>query len=128
MDQPDILSLANPDQHTIHCLIDPPPCLNSPFEVLTPPQEGQTNWTRAYTLDERSKGFVVNIIKVVGVCNTCSNTGSLEAGFSARMAGTVVAMANPATGAGPVISLQFAEPILPEPEEMGNSMVGDTFR
>ena len=35
LDAPSIVTLEEPDQHSVHCLIDVPSCVNSPYEVRT---------------------------------------------------------------------------------------------
>lgn len=101
---PPLPTLVDADKHTVHCLIDVPSCLNSPFEVLIDPQGSSTNYTRGYVLDDASKAAMVDLAKRVGECDTCTGQGSLAAGFRARMTAEVVALADEATGTPPVIS------------------------
>jgi hypothetical protein len=121
LDMQDVVALENPDKHTVHCLIDPPPCSESPYEILMDPPAGESTWIRAYTLDDASKDMMVSIIKRVGKCDLCTGEGELEAGFRAKMTITVVGEADAESGAGPLVSVMMAEPILPTE----TYMVGD---
>lgn len=127
LDMPDVNALENPDEHTIHCLVDPPVCRESPFEVLLPPLEGETEYQRAFTLDEPSKAFVLRVLKVVGICELCMGTGTLEKGFQARIKANIVhPFRNSTSGSGPLIRLLLADSMLPEEPEMMSYQVGDT--
>ena len=111
----DLPSLEQPEKHTIHCLIDPPPCISSPFEVLLDPLEGETMHQRGYTLDQESKDFFVDIIKTVGVCDECTGEGTLVEGFRAALVATIGdASRNETSGSGPLISVSTGEAVLPE--------------
>ena len=111
----DLPSLEQPEKHTIHCLIDPPPCISSPFEVLLDPLEGETVHQRGYTLDQESKDFFVDIIKTVGVCEECTGEGTLLEGFRASLVARIDdASRNETSGSGPLISVSTGEAVVPE--------------
>mmetsp|Transcript_5267 Transcript_5267/g.9346 ORF Transcript_5267/g.9346 Transcript_5267/m.9346 type:complete len:1208 (+) Transcript_5267:170-3793(+) len=118
-------SLEQPELHTVHCLIDPPPCIGSPFEVLLPPAEGESTYIRGYTLDDPSKEQIVEVIKEVGVCDTCNGGGSLVEGFKADLTAIVVdSQRNETAGAGPVISV--TEVMANLPADVGDDTGMDT--
>jgi hypothetical protein len=106
--------LENANQHTVHCLIDEPDCLNSPFELLLDPLSLGGPYTRGYTLDETSKTqIIVPLIQKVGICQTCSEFGVLQEGFRVRLTATVLDLGDATTGAGPLIQVTDAFPVLP---------------
>ncbi|CAB9522088.1 thaumatin-like protein [Seminavis robusta] len=106
--------LANADNHTVRCLVDPPPCIASPWEVLIDPVSSGGNWTRGFTLDNDSKQILVDLTKQVGDCTTCTGEGTLKEGFRAKITATIVDnQRNLTSGSGPLISVSEAVPILP---------------
>ncbi|CAB9496618.1 Eukaryotic cytochrome b561 [Seminavis robusta] len=116
-------SLANADKHTVHCLVDPPQCFASPWEVLIDPASPDGNWTRGFTLDPDSKQILVDLAKQVGDCTDCTGEGSLKEGFRAMITATVVDnQRNLTSGSGPLISVTEAVPILSERDSLA---VGD---
>lgn len=115
LDQPDLVALEHPDKHTVHCLIDAPPCIATPFEILSDPAEGETEWGRAFVLDEASKDAVVALAKTIGgpSCTECNGEGHLRAGFRVRVEGSVTALADDATGVPATLSVSRVQAVFP---------------
>jgi hypothetical protein len=85
LDKPGI-PLLHPEEHTIHCLLDPPMCIAS-LEVLAPPAEVGGNYTRAAMLDAAGSVLIAEYGKAIGAgCNGC--VGDQEAGLNATIFGT----------------------------------------
>lgn len=50
LDAPDIVTLQNPEKHSIHCLVDVDECVDSGYSILSPPKEPGLNYTVKYLL------------------------------------------------------------------------------
>jgi len=86
------VTLEQPDQHSVHCLVDVGSCIRSPFEVLIDPVEGSSMYSRGFRLTETSKDKMIALAQSVGSCSTCVNgynSAMLRKGFRAVMKGTV---------------------------------------
>ena len=95
LDAPNIRTLEGPDKHSIHCLVDVGPCLNSQFEILTPPTSQDSNkYERSWRLlDDDSQSILVDLARSIGSCSTCNggyNSGGQRSGFKAVMDATIV--------------------------------------
>mmetsp|Transcript_21414 Transcript_21414/g.36482 ORF Transcript_21414/g.36482 Transcript_21414/m.36482 type:complete len:214 (-) Transcript_21414:1243-1884(-) len=79
------------DIHTIHCLVDVDWCVDSGYEVLTPPETPGEEFGRAFELDATGIELTLAEARRVGKCNTCDqgNRGEQRAGFQATYVGTV---------------------------------------
>src|SRR3569832_2019332 len=73
-DNPTVVTLQEPQVHSVHCLIDVPNCLASPYEILTDPPSGSDMFVRAWTLSSSAKEAVLAVARAEGVCGTCSGT------------------------------------------------------
>jgi hypothetical protein len=90
-DNPSIVTLEGPMEHSVHCLLDVPECINTPFEILLPPSAGGGGlYSRGYRLDDDTKAEVVALGKQEGVCGDCDSTGTIEKGFTVVVQGQVV--------------------------------------
>jgi len=105
-------TLKQPEQHSVHCLLDVGVCTNdaSPFEVLTDPEEVGGTYTRGYRLTDKSKKDMIALGRRVGSCSTCDSgydNGKQTYGLRAVMKGTVVDLNNNKNGvdAPPVIEV-----------------------
>eukprot|EP00419_Tripos_fusus_P012797 CAMPEP_0172668790 /NCGR_PEP_ID=MMETSP1074-20121228/9275_1 /TAXON_ID=2916 /ORGANISM="Ceratium fusus, Strain PA161109" /LENGTH=355 /DNA_ID=CAMNT_0013485477 /DNA_START=70 /DNA_END=1137 /DNA_ORIENTATION=+ len=88
LDNPSIVTLEEPDKHTVHCLVDVSACFNSGYEILAPGSIGGTPYTRAFELDSPGNANVIALARETGDCSTCTGNGMLKAGFSATVVGT----------------------------------------
>lgn len=133
-DNPSVVTLANPERHSVHCLVDVTQCLASPFEVLfeLPEPEGNIRFSRGWRLDDQSKEEILTLARAVGRiaaspgCTTCTedNGGSLDNGFHAGMVATVVSLSS---GNDPaVISISRAEHSSQEALFCGANGAGNT--
>lgn len=52
MDNQDVETLVSPFLHSVHCLVDVPPCFNSRFNLLVDPQEEGENYKVGYYLSD----------------------------------------------------------------------------
>lgn len=98
LDNPTVDPLEGPDRHSVHCLIEVSSCVNSRFEILGDPVQGQTTTTTTYTrdwaLDDTTKETVIDLAKQYGRCPVvCTGSGTISRGFRVRMTATVVALA-----------------------------------
>lgn len=88
LDNPRIVTLEEPDKHSVHCLVDVSACFNSGYEILAPVSNGGTPYTRAFELDSPGNMKVIALARETGDCSTCTGNGMLKAGFSATVIGT----------------------------------------
>jgi hypothetical protein len=112
LDAPSVVTLQEPDLHSVHCLIDVPSCAQSNYEVLLDPAPGAEDpmYSRGFVLDEAGKEMLRSLAMEVGVCSECDGTGNWEFGFRAQIMGTVEELGM--DGEPPVISVQMARPVL----------------
>mmetsp|Transcript_29109 Transcript_29109/g.55192 ORF Transcript_29109/g.55192 Transcript_29109/m.55192 type:complete len:396 (+) Transcript_29109:589-1776(+) len=135
-DNPSVVSLAEPERHSVHCLVDVAPCLASPYEVLFAlPEASVTSdikHARGWRLDDSSKDQIIALARGVGriaaspTCTTCTEDsgGSLDNGFHAGMLATVV---TPSDGTNPaVITINRVEHSFPDTPFCGVNGVGNT--
>jgi hypothetical protein len=110
LDAPTIVTLEQPDMHSLHCLLDVPDCAGSNYEVLLDPASAGELYTRGFVLDDAGKALLTTLGKEVGdsSCTTCDGTGDMRTGFRAQIMGTITALG--ADGEPPVISVQMATP------------------
>ncbi|CAJ1959549.1 unnamed protein product [Cylindrotheca closterium] len=118
-----LVTLEEPDRHTVHCLVDVGICLDSAFEVLveSPNQASSTSaYTRGYRLDDGSKTDMISLARRVGSCSTCVNgydNSMLNRGFKAVMKVTVLDL-NPDDS-------QSAPPLIRVDERKDSSSLGN---
>jgi hypothetical protein len=93
MDNPSVITLKEPIKHSVHCMIDIPVCVKSPFEILTPPTMGGKLYKRAYRLNDSTKSKLVKLAKKVGECSTCSGTGTIKTGLKVVVKGKILYLA-----------------------------------
>lgn len=100
LDNNALTSLEHPAEHTIHCLVDPPQCASSDYEVLEDPAAGATH-CRAYRLDAAGKGMALALARASGQrsagCTTCTGEGTATKGFRATFFGEVAGTGSPPT-------------------------------
>ena len=87
LDNPDLGSLTNPDEHSVHCLVDIPICYDGGFELLVDPEAPDTTHCRAYTLDTTGRDMVLAHARAIGDCDTCGDQGMQEKGYRATISG-----------------------------------------
>jgi len=91
-----LVTLEEPDRHTVHCLVDVGVCVRTAFEVLVFSEPGSsTTYSRGYRLDDNSKADIMSLARSVGSCSTCTNgydSSKLNRGFRAVMKVTVLDM------------------------------------
>jgi hypothetical protein len=74
LDAPDVVTLQDPQLHSLHCLIDVPSCVSTDFNVLLNPTEtGDGMYRRGFVLDEPSKANAITLAKANGSCDDCDN-------------------------------------------------------
>lgn len=113
-DNPSIVSLEGPDQHSVMCLIDVPECAAGAYEVLLPPEGGSGNYSRGYQLDNSTKAELFALARSVGVCSSCTGSGTIERGLAIVVQGKVVTAAagdDPPTITGSVSLSNASSPV-----------------
>ena len=63
LDKPSIKTLENPYEHTIHCLIDVPQCIQSKYALLMAPKSTGGLWTVAYQLETEGTELIIEEAK-----------------------------------------------------------------
>ena len=99
LDNPTVFSLQEPEQHSLHCLVDVASCYTSPFEILV---GSGGSYSRGWRLDDAGRQAMVTLGRQVGSmslgCKECVNDGSdpmnmaftqQEKGFRAVVKATV---------------------------------------
>jgi hypothetical protein len=61
LDNPSIRTLEGAEQHSVHCLVDVPECITSPFEVLVDPHNDEPMYTRGWRLDDDTRAVVLEL-------------------------------------------------------------------
>ena len=93
-DNPRLLTLENPENHTVHCLVDLDFCVNSGYNILLPnPKFGQGSepkFAHALSLDPTGNGLVEKLAKEHGVCSECTGSGTIRAGLRFTYIGKVI--------------------------------------
>jgi hypothetical protein len=79
-------TLKNPEMHSVHCLVDVPPCFESPFNILIPPVEGSEYYTRGYYMTDNE--MLLSEGRLAGDCATCDG-GSIKKGLRLQVIGVV---------------------------------------
>ena len=60
LDKPRIKTLENPAEHTIHCLIDVPLCVDSGYALLAPPNDTISTYSVRYQLGSDLTNTIVS--------------------------------------------------------------------
>ena len=83
LDNANVRTLENPEQHSYHCMFDPSVCVESGYVILKEPTESGGLYTQAYALDDAGNDMLVTKGRAVGArngdtidCTTCSGTDS----------------------------------------------------
>ena len=63
LDKPSIKTLEKPYEHTIHCLIDIPQCIDSEYTLLLPPKAAGGLWTVDYQLGKEGTQLIIEEAK-----------------------------------------------------------------
>jgi len=92
-DNPGVVTLEGPDQHSVHCLVDVSPCVGSRFEVLQDPMTSGELYGRWYRVDDNT--ILTDLAREVGTggCSTCGSDGYISEGFRAEVVGTITTAA-----------------------------------
>lgn len=97
LDAPDVVTLLNPELHTLHCLLDVPPCFNSPFHILQPPAEGEEMYGTGWQVDDNelfmTEGRAQGSTDLG--CTTCPGDGMQRVGFAATVVGNIASLDPP---------------------------------
>ena len=95
LDAPGVVTLQNPEKHSVHCLVDVGVCVNSGYNILLPnPKFGQGSepkFVHALTLDEAGNDLVLKFARENGRdCSTCTGSGKIKAGLRLTYIGKVI--------------------------------------
>ena len=94
LDAPNVVTLQNPEKHSVHCLIDVDRCVNSGYNILLPnPKFGQGSkpkFVHALILDKTGNDLVLKFARENGVCSTCTKSGNITAGLRFTYIGKVI--------------------------------------
>ncbi|RHY97376.1 hypothetical protein DYB31_015420 [Aphanomyces astaci] len=60
MDNPTVKTLEGPEVHSIHCLVDLKPCVDSLYTLLAPPENGSKLYTVKYQLGAAGSALAKN--------------------------------------------------------------------
>ena len=94
MDRPSVKTLENPEEHSVHCLVDVGPCVGSAFHILEDnPPDLDTAYGPGWAVDDNR--LLVENAREVGKCGTCKGGGGLRDGYRAEVIGNVVSVDPP---------------------------------
>ena len=81
-------TLKQPENHSVHCLVEIPFCVDSGYEVLV--DVNASEYQRAVELDSTGNTMVRALATQVGGCGTCANpNGGQMYGFAATVVGVL---------------------------------------
>lgn len=94
MDRPSIVTLRNPESHSVHCLVDIRRCVDSDYEVLDLNTSNDANTTglhgRVLRVDGAGSSALRRLAQQHGRdCSTCDGGGTITQGFAASVFGVV---------------------------------------
>jgi len=92
LDAPNTKTLEEPNQHSVHCLVDVERCRVSGYEILVPTISGSPKYGRALSLDDTGNRKVIELARKVGMrgrCTSCNEDGKLEKGFRVTVTGVI---------------------------------------
>ena len=115
-DNQDLVTLENPDQHSVHCLVDVQSCVTSPWEILSDPMMGGDMMTygRTIRVDGESRDKLVDVAKDASSttanppCTECTGDGTLGRGLRTTVRGRLLNVGVPGTGVPPQVDLTTA--------------------
>jgi len=99
LDNPNAMTLKEPENHSIYCLVEAPPCPKNGYQVLADPCDGEGDHTIGFRLDDTET--VLDAIRAVGkkgvegssppTCDSCTNedADAPTHGYRATVRGTV---------------------------------------
>ena len=81
-------TLTQPENHSVHCLVEIPFCVDSGYEVLV--DVNASEYQRAVELDSTGNTMVRSLAIQVGRCGSCANrNGGQMYGFAATVVGVL---------------------------------------
>lgn len=94
LDDPSRITLEEPNEHSVHCLIEVPSCYTSEFEVLIDPGTNSMcpfsdMYSRGFTLDDNGRSMVIELAREIGICPRDCVGEQIEFGFRATIFGEV---------------------------------------
>ena len=94
LDDRSVVTLQNPEKHSVHCLVDVSLCFKSGYNILLPnPKFGQGSepkFVHAFTLDKTGNDLVVKFAQENGECDTCTGSGKIRTGLRFTYIGKVI--------------------------------------
>lgn len=90
-----LVTLEQPDRHSVHCLVEVGSCINdrSPFEVLVDPTSPGGRYSRGWRMTDAGKQDMIMLAQGIGSCRTCVNgydSSMQSSGFRAVLNATVL--------------------------------------
>ena len=97
LDAPDVHPLVSPWWKSLHCLLDVPQCIESPFHILEPPSTEGGNYSVGWQVDDNTKlleaGRALGSVELG--CTTCPGNGTQKMGVRAEVKGKVKSLGDP---------------------------------
>ena len=111
LDNPSVVTLEEPEQHSYHCLLDVPQCYESGYVVLTDKNEETGMHCLGYRLDDSEAIIAAGRAKgLMGFCSTCTGAqGNPEYGFRATIKGAVKELGDGTAGVSGTPLLEVTE-------------------
>lgn len=110
MDNPAYLTLGNPEEHSLHCLLDVSLCYESPYHILDDPQTGSNNSTMygpGWAVSNNT--LLIHAGRMIGSCATCDATGTRVKGLRMEIVGTVKTLDPPVIEVEDVLVLEAGQ-------------------
>ena len=111
MDNPTVITLEHPEEHSYHCTLDIDDCTESGYVVLTDKNEETGMHCLGFRLDDSAAIIAAGRAKgAQGFCSTCTGAqGNPEYGFRATIKGTVKELGDGTIGASGTPLLEVTE-------------------
>jgi len=97
LDAQSVATLENPEEHSVHCLVDVPRCYETPFHVLTEPSlfSGDTTYGPGWAVSDNTVLLTTSRALGDSSCTTCEGGGAMKKGLRMEVRGTVVTLDPP---------------------------------
>lgn len=106
----------DPQEHSLHCLLDVDVCVGSTYHILEEPSEEGGMYGTGWAISDSTE--LVTMGRALGSvddgCTTCEGTGVVVKGLTAEVKGTVVSLDPPVMDATSVKILTGGEQGCPE--------------
>ena len=117
-------TLENPEEHSVHCLVDINVCYESGFNILLPNPSGPPAYAHAVRLDGVGNQKVLEVARANGICTTCGSGRTIEKGLRGTFFGTITQEATDSKPATLAVKNMTVSPKTLDPNSMSDGCPG----